>query len=232
MTTSSRYYYQLTRDEIATAALRKLGVIAEGQTPSAQNLADAQVALNSTIAEFRTKGMSLWARSEYTFTPTTNVYTIGEGMTLNTPFPVKLLQAFRLDSSNAKVPMELVAREDFNILPVNSNGIPIKVNYQPFINYGTVSIWPTPDSTNTATITLVYQRPFQYFTSGTETLDFPEEWYNAIIYKIFDKYFVSLFYYRQYPAQLFIKFLQPFSERLIIGCNISMPNYISIFVKF
>ena len=184
MTTSSRYYYQLTRDEIATAALRKLGVIAEGQTPSAQNLADAQVALNTTIAEFRTKGMSLWARSEYTFTPTTNIYTIGEGMTLDTPFPVKLLQAFRLDSSNAKVPMELVAREDFNILPVNSSGIPIKVNYHPFINYGTVSIWPTPTSTNTATITLVYQRPFQYFTSGTETLDFPEEWYNAIIYKV------------------------------------------------
>ena len=183
MTTSSRYYYQLTRDEIATAALRKLGVIAEGQTPSAQNLADAQVALNSTIAELRSKGMPLWARNEYTFTPTTNVYTIGEGMTLNTPFPVKLLQAYRLDSSNAKVPMELVAREDFNILPRNSNGIPIKVNYQPFINYGTISIWPTPDSTNTATITLVYQRPFQYFTAGTETMDFPEEWYNAIIYK-------------------------------------------------
>lgn len=183
MTTSSRYYYQLTRDEIATAALRKLGVIAEGQTPSAQNLADAQVALNSTIAELRSKGMPLWARSEYTFTPTTNSYTIGEGMTLNTPFPVRLLQAYRLDSSNAKVPMEIVAREDFNILPRNSNGIPIKVNYQPFINYGTISIWPTPDSTKTATITLVYQRPFQYFTTGTETMDFPEEWYNAIIYK-------------------------------------------------
>ena len=50
MTTSSSYSYQLTRDEIATAALRKLSVLAEGQTPTTQNLTDAQVALNGAIA--------------------------------------------------------------------------------------------------------------------------------------------------------------------------------------
>ena len=181
MTTSSSYSYQLTRDELITASLRKLAVLAEGQTPSAQNLADGTMALNGAIAMLRSKGLPLWARNEYTFTPTTSVYNIGVGMTLNTPFPVKLLQAVR-NSSNAKIPMELTAREDFNILPVSSSGSPLKVNYQPFINYGVISLWPVPSSTNTESITLTYQRPFQYFTSSTETLDFPEEWYNALIY--------------------------------------------------
>jgi len=181
MTTSSSYTNQLTRDQILTAALRKLGVVAEGQTPSASNLADGQIALNAAIGQLRALGMPLWARSEYTFTPTTNVYTIGTGMTLDTVFPVRLLQAFRTES-NAKIPMELVARQDYNILPTTSGGSPLKVNYQPFINYGTVSIWPTPSSTNTATVTLVYQRPFQYFTAGTETADFPEEWLLPLIY--------------------------------------------------
>ena len=127
--------------------------------------------------------MPLWARSEYTFTPTTSTYTIGTGMTLSTPFPVKLLQAFRTETG-AKIPLEIVAREDFNILPTSSNGSPIKINYQSFVNYGTINLWPTPTSTNTATITLVYQRPYQYFTTSTETADFPEEWYNAIIYHL------------------------------------------------
>jgi len=181
MTTSSSYTNQLTRDQLLTASLRKLGVIAEGQTPSAANLADGQIALNAAIAQLRALGMPLWARSEYTFTPVTNVYTIGTGMTLDTVFPVKLLQAYRTES-NAKIPMELVARQDYNILPTTSGSSPLKVNYQPFINYGTVSIWPTPASTNTATVTLVYQRPFQYFTTGTETADFPEEWLLALIY--------------------------------------------------
>lgn len=183
MATSSTYEYQLTRNQIIESALRKLGVLAEGQTPSTQNYSDGMMALNAVIAQLRAVGMPLWARSEYTFTPTTGTYTIGTGMTLNTPFPVKLLQAFRTET-NAKIPLEVMAREDFNILPTTNTGSPIKVNYQPFVNYGTVSFWPVPTSTNTATVTLVYQRPYQYFTTSTETMDFPEEWYNAIIYNL------------------------------------------------
>jgi hypothetical protein len=183
MAASGIYAYQLTRNQLIESALRKLGVLAEGQTPSTQNYADGMMALNTVISQLRAVGMPLWARSEYTFTPTTNTYTIGTGMTLSTPFPVKLLQAFRTDTG-AKIPLEIVAREDFNILPTSSNGSPIKINYQPFVNYGTISLWPTPASTNTATVTLVYQRPYQYFTTSTETMDFPEEWYTAIIYHL------------------------------------------------
>ena len=183
MTTSSTYTYQLTRNQIIESALRKLGVIAEGQSPSAQNYTDGAMALNTVIAQLKSIGMPLWARSEYTFTPIAATYTIGTGMTLNTPFPVKLLQAIRIDNG-ARVPMEIESRENFNIFPGNSTGTPLKVNYQPYINYGVVSFWPTPTSSNTATVTLVYQRPFQYFTASTETMDFPEEWYNAIIYHL------------------------------------------------
>lgn len=181
MATSSSYEYQLTRDQLITAALRKLAVLAEGQTPTSQNLADGQVALNSAIAQLRGVGMPLWARYEYTFTPTTGTYNIGTGQTLNTPYPVKLLQAVRRQDGSS-IDMEIEARQDFNIYPSSSSGTPLKVNYQQFINYGVLSFWPAPTSSNTATVTLVYQRPFQYFTTGTETLDFPEEWYNAIIY--------------------------------------------------
>ena len=183
MAASGIYAYQLTRNQLIESALRKLGVLAEGQTPSTQNYADGSMALNTVISQLRAVGMPLWARSEYTFTPTTNTYTIGTGMTLSTPFPVKLLQAFRTETG-AKIPMEIVAREDFNILPTSSNGSPIKINYQPFVNYGTISLWPTPASSNTSTVTLVYQRPYQYFTTSTETMDFPEEWYTAIIYHL------------------------------------------------
>jgi len=183
MTTSSVYTFQMTRDQLITAALRKLGVIAEGQTPSAQNLSDGQIAVNGAIAFMKGLGMPLWARSEYTFTPTTSGYTIGSGMTLDTPYPVKLLQAYRTET-NTKIPMDIVAREDFNILPVSSSGSPIKINYQPYINWGQISLWPVPPSTNTSTVTIVYQRPFQYFTSASETLDFPEEWQVPLIYQI------------------------------------------------
>lgn len=183
MATSSTYEYQLTRNQIIESALRKLGVLAEGQTPSVQNYSDGAMALNTVISQLKSIGMPLWARQEYTFTPTTGVYSIGVGKTLNTPFPVKLLQAFRTET-NAKIPMEIIAREDFNTLPVSNTGSPIKVNYQPYVNYGSLSFWPTPTVSNISTVTLVYQRPYQYFTTSTDTMDFPEEWYASIIYNL------------------------------------------------
>ncbi|WP_440233705.1 hypothetical protein, partial [Escherichia coli] len=84
----------------------------------------------------------------------------------------------------AKIDMEIVSKNSYNTLPQNSTGTPLKLAYQPFINYGIISLWPAPTSTNTSTITLVYQRPFQYFISSSDTADFPEEWYNALIYKL------------------------------------------------
>lgn len=183
MTTSSVYTNQYTRNQLAQQILRKLAVLSEGQTPSTQNYSDCQDAINNTIAQFRTLGMPLWARVEYTFTPTTSSYNIGESQTLNTVFPVKLIQAYRTEN-NTRIDMDLVSKEEFNILPSSSTGTPLKVSYQPYINYGTIYLWPTPTSTNTATITLVYQRPLQYFTASTETFDMPEEWYDALIYAV------------------------------------------------
>jgi hypothetical protein len=171
---------QLTRNQIIEAALRKLAVLAEGQTPSAQNYTDAQISLNMTLSQFRTLGMPLWTRMEYTFLPTAASYSIGTGQTLNTPYPVKLLQAYRTES-NTRVEMNIVNKEEYNILPASSTGTPIKISYQPNINSGVVYLWPTPPATNTAYVTLVYLRSVQYTSLATDTIDMPEEWYMALV---------------------------------------------------
>lgn len=186
MTTSSIYSVQYTRDQLITAALRKLGVLSEGQVPSTQNFTDGTMALNQTVSLLRAKGMPLWARSNYTITPVagTASYTLGTGQTLNTPYPLKLLQAYRLSSDGTRIDMDIESSYNFNQLPTNSGGIPIKVTYHPQVNIATLRMWPTPDSTITGTtVTLIYQRPFQYFISSTDTADFPEEWYLPLVYK-------------------------------------------------
>ena len=183
MTTSSTYSVQYSRDDLVTAALRKLGVIADGQTPTATNLLNGTMALNMAIGMLRSKGLPLWARTTYSFTPTVASVTIGTGQTYNTPYPLKLLQAIRTQNGTV-IDMNIEADSDFNILPTNSTGVPIKIAYQPLNNYGVIRLWPTPDSTaSTSTITLVYQRPFQYFVNSTDTADFPEEWYLPLVYQ-------------------------------------------------
>lgn len=188
MSTSGITSVQYTRDQLITAALRKLSVIAEGQTPSAQNLTDGAMALNSLLAYLRKLKIPMWARKNYSFTPTngTQTYQIGTGYTLNTPYPLHILQALRQDSSSTnKIDMQVVPAYNFNMFPVSLGGMPIQLTYQPYVNYGEIKLWPVPDATATSTtITIVYVRPFEIFNSGTDTMDMPEEYYMPVIYQL------------------------------------------------
>lgn len=190
MTTSTVTTYQLTRNELLTAGIRKLGVLARGQVPDAEDLENGAQALNTLVAYLRSKGLPLWARKEYimSLTADTSSYTIGTGQTIATPYPLKMIEAYSIPTNgNSRIPITIVSNQEYNILPTgSSSGQPIQLSYQPNINYGTIKIWPTPDSTvvSAYTVKLVYQRPFEYFSTANDTMDFPEEWYLPIIYKL------------------------------------------------
>lgn len=187
MSTSGITTWNLTRDEIINSALRKLGVLAEGISANATQLSTGAEALNGLIKAFHADGMPLWAIQEYTFTVTasTSSYNIGPAQTLNTPVPLKIVQAYRIESSGAtNVPMTIYNHYDYNLLPQTaSSGEPIQLFYQPFSTYGKIKLWPTPVDSNT-TITIVYQRPFEDMVSGTDNLDFPAYWNEAVIYTL------------------------------------------------
>jgi hypothetical protein len=98
-----------------------------------------------------------------------------------------MLQAFRLDNSfTTRIPVEVVPNFNFNLYPTSSGGSSIQLNYTPNEGYGTIKLWPTPDTSAAtySTITIIYQAPFEYFTAASETLDFPEEWYLPFIYQL------------------------------------------------
>jgi len=189
MATSGIVTNQLTRNQFIEAALRKLNVLAAGATPTTEDYTNGTFALNALLGEFRALGMPLWARNEYTMslTASTSSYTIGTGMTINTPYPIRILQAWRNDTGNStRIPIDIVPNFNFNLAPSSSSGFPIQLTYQPKVNTGIIQVWPTPDTSAASgcTITLVYTRPTEYVSASTDTMDFPEEWYGAIIYNL------------------------------------------------
>lgn len=190
MATSGDTILSLTRDQMVTASIRKLGVVAQGQTPDAEAVTNAAQALNLRIALHRKDGLLLWTRKTYSFVPTVNVssYNIGDGQTLNTPYPLNVIQAYKVVSSGTtRIPMEVISDWNYNRLPQGSlGGAPIQLTYQPKVNYGVLKLWPAPDAASAAatTITIVYNSPIEYFNLSTETLDMPEEWYLALIYNV------------------------------------------------
>jgi hypothetical protein len=189
MTTSGQTLFELNRDDIVTASLRKIGALAKGQVPDAEDLTNGTQALNALVAEFQTMGMPLWKRNEYTLTfSATNTYTIGVGQTTNTPYPVKIDSAILRRSGGSAQDMWQRSRDDFNLLNTSSTGTPVEFTYQPYINYGVLKVWPTPDATNIAnsSMEITYRSPIEGFVSATDTPDLPKEWQNALIYGLAD----------------------------------------------
>lgn len=188
MATSGITINTISRDDIIKAALRKLSALAQGQTPSTEDYTNGAFALNLLAKEYQTLGMPLWKRTNYTFAPTlaTAQYLIGVGQTLNTPFPLKMYQAYVTDTtSNTRTPIEIISHQSYYMLPSNSSsGRTIQLMYQPMRTYGKINVWPTPDSSAVAntTITIIYQAPFETFVASSDEPDFPEEWGNALIY--------------------------------------------------
>lgn len=169
--------------------MRKLGALAKGQSPDAEDLTNGTQALNTVVAKLQTIGMPLWARNEYTFTPTTSAtYLIGVGQTLNTPFPLKVQQALLIDNiSGNNIEMQIRTIYEYNtIVSTGATGQPIQFFYQPLVNFGKITLWPTPDTASITNkqIKIVYQQPFDDFVSAGDTPDFPQEWHQAIIYQL------------------------------------------------
>jgi len=184
MSTSGVTTWSLQRDAVINSALRKISVLSGGSSAAAYEITNATEALNAMLKAFQADGMPLWAIKKYTFTTTTTVaaVNIGDGQTLNTPAPLKVLQAYRNQGSSVNVPMNVYTNYDYNILPLsNTSGVPVNLYYQPLSTYGQINLWPIP-SDSTTTITLIYQRPFEDMVDPTDDFDFPSYWTEAIIY--------------------------------------------------
>lgn len=181
MATSGNTSYESNRDNLVKAALRKIGKLSEGEAPSTEDYTNCTQALNNVVLRFATLGMPLWKRIELpvTIVAGTVNYTISNAL--------KVAQVVLRDTTGG-TQYELInkSRYDYNRLPNNSTGIPVHWTYNPNLENGTLTIWPTPDSGAAASKSLivVYQKEFDGFVNSTDTPDFPAYWTDAIIYEL------------------------------------------------
>ncbi len=194
MTTSGHANWTYTRDQIIYAAFRKLGIVADGTTVTANQLIGAEEALNNVVVSLYAQGMPVWAMTTTFFTLTQDVITYPVGLTtglqpnLVIDAPLKITQAWSRDNiSHTDIPMNVYTQFNYNLLSTKINeGYPVHLWYQPLNQTGNLTIWPAPDSYSAANrvIYFVYQRPFQQFNASTDTPDFPQVWIEPLIYSL------------------------------------------------
>lgn len=188
MATSGSTNVASSRDEIIKRALRIIGVLGIGETPSTSQVSDAAIALEHMVKAWAADGMSLWAITKTNFSMTASVasYTIGNSQTINTPKPHRIIQAFnRNTSTNIDTPMLIIPKDIYwRLGNKTSTGTPIQLFYDPQRSTGIIYLFPTPNATaaSSQSIHIIYQRPFEDFDAASNEPDFPYEWFEALAF--------------------------------------------------
>lgn len=106
--------------------------------------------------------------------------------------PLKIVQAFRRDMhNNNDVPMWIYTRDEYLDIPNKTiEGPPLALFYDPQIGTaaatayaGVIYQWPRYQNGDFL-VGFTYQQPFADMDSGTDELDFPQEFYLAVIWNL------------------------------------------------
>ncbi len=199
-TVSGNTNYSATRDSIITRALRVIGAIGQGETPSTVALTEASQALNDLVKEWQADGMQLWkynTSSGIVYIAAQTAYAIGTGAAgSNQVAPLKIVQAFnRNNTTNLDQPILLITEHDYQMLGnKTSPGTPNQLYYFPpgppsTEMVGKIIVYPVPDANAAANFTLIVvgMFPLDDFTAAGDLADFPSFYYNALVWGLADQ---------------------------------------------
>lgn len=98
--------------------------------------------------------------------------------------PVRIEWAVRRDSSNIDIELNPLSRRDYDTLSNKEiAGDPISYYYDPKVSNGTLYLYQTPNDANTI-LRITYRRQIQDIDIVTQTMDFPIEWEECIVYSL------------------------------------------------
>jgi hypothetical protein len=163
--------------DIVTDALRKIGVVAEGEPPNADQIAAGMRALNRMLKGWQNRGYNLWTVAQMTVALTT-----APTVTLDPARPVQVLAA-RLRRSGIDTPMQELTRQEYDALPLKSaTGLPTSWYYNRQREVANFRIWPLLAVANGEEIVITYQREIEDVTDANAEIDVPGEWWDAVVY--------------------------------------------------
>ncbi len=178
MALSGSVDYSLTAREVITYALRKLRVLAEGETASATMAEDAMTELNLMLKGWQ-KYESLWRYQEgsATLVADDRDYTLS-------PIPHRVISA-RFDNQDNETPMSLMTREEYYDLPDKlSTGIPTQyyVDYQR--SGAILYVWPVMSSVTDETVNYTYLARIDDIDSLDDDINIRQEFLEVCGYQL------------------------------------------------
>jgi hypothetical protein len=177
-------------DQIICPALKKLGVLATGENPSAQEQTDVLGALNMMIDSFSLERLFIPAilRESFSLVAGQQTYQMGSGAPdFNTVRPQKitnaLVQAYGVNPV-AELPMRIINKDEYASIIVKSiqSTIPICLYNDNAYPYCNLSIWPV--SSVVTPMILYSQKQLSDFAAATSAVSLPPGYLELLIYNL------------------------------------------------
>lgn len=172
------------RDTIK-GALRLIGVIASGETPTAAEQTDGLQALNEMLQSWSAEGLLVPAvtREELTLIPAQSAYTIGVGGNFATSVPVAI-DSVMLKSGAQEYPMRQLSRVEWAEISLKGlqGTIPEAIYFQKGSPLGTINVYPVPSAAHK--LVLYSQKSMGTFTSANDDVNFPAGYAEALRYNL------------------------------------------------
>lgn len=180
-------------NDLASAAMRAAGVLASGETPPANEIADARVLANQMLEAWGAEQLMVFtlARSNpFSFVAGTASYTLGTGGTFNLARPANIEYITIISNANPAQPLELPPLKMYS--DIEWAGVPVKNVTNPLpqgvyddggFPFRTLTYWPIPSDSSVQTIIGGWQALTQ-FTDLTTDNTFPPGYIDAIKYSL------------------------------------------------
>lgn len=175
--------------DLIQASMRMIGVLASGESLSANEATDALSSLNRMLATWSNENLLIYSKTLETFTLVSNQqsYTMGSGGNFNTTRPQLIENAsLRTTSSSTALdlPIEIIDKDQWASISVKSiaSSIPTKLFVQSTYPLATLWLWPIPSDANT--LVLWSWKTLSSIATTAATVDLPPGYEDAIIWNL------------------------------------------------
>jgi hypothetical protein len=175
-----------TASDLIISAFRKIGVVAAGETPNTDEMADALISANVLLEGWSSEQATIYQIVVFAnaLTANTGTYTMGTGGVFSTPRPLKIESAVIITADTLRHPMKMVGARDWaKIEEKTLTGLLPKVLYNdnafPLV---TLSVWPRPSAT--PTLELFVWQQLQQFAATTDVFNMPPPYFRALSFAL------------------------------------------------
>lgn len=172
--------------DLIARSMRRIGVLASGETASSSEAQDALTNLSAMFGSWSTEGLLIYGKVSETFpfVVGTQSYTMGTGGTFNTTRPLKVESALLETTQGTDtfdLPIEIVNQQQWDAITIKTNqsSQPNKLLILDTYPLATLYFWPIPNAT--ASVVLRSWKPLTSIASISTTVDLPPGYEDAIV---------------------------------------------------